>query len=233
MSTAAVIASSSSPSSSLGALVFFSFARRDDVRGAGALSGETRSRDRAHAKSRDDEAAADRAHRRRRRGRGHRSPRHDARQGRGDPADHPVGPAGPRGDRRVPPPVLQPRDGHADERRHRRLLRGRVRRVPVADRTGGFGGTVTVGKLGAIKDGIKQGNGFFYAPEAKSWITEYPAEALPAAETVYPENLLVAMREGIIGAQPEVPAPRLPRARVHDEPVVRVPVPRLAVQPRR
>ena len=49
--------------------------------------------------------------------------------------------------------------------------------------TGGFGGQVNVGKLGAIKDGIKQGGGFFYAAEARSWITAYPAEALPAAET--------------------------------------------------
>ena len=64
--------------------------------------------------------------------------------------------------------------------------------------TGGFGGQVNVGKLGNIKDGIKQGNGFFYAAEARSWITEYPAEAIPAAELVYPENLLVSMRQGIV-----------------------------------
>ena len=64
--------------------------------------------------------------------------------------------------------------------------------------TGGFGGTVTVGKLGNIKDGIEQGGGFFYVPEARSWITAYPEESLPAAELVYPENLLVTMREGIV-----------------------------------
>jgi cytochrome b6-f complex iron-sulfur subunit len=64
--------------------------------------------------------------------------------------------------------------------------------------TGGFGGLVTVGKLGNIKDGIKQGDGFFYAAEARSWITEYPAEALPLADTVYPEVLLTTMRQGIV-----------------------------------
>ena len=64
--------------------------------------------------------------------------------------------------------------------------------------TGGFGGQVTVGKLGNIQSGIEQGGGFFYAAEARSWITAYPAEALPLAETVYPENLLVTMREGLV-----------------------------------
>jgi cytochrome b6-f complex iron-sulfur subunit len=64
--------------------------------------------------------------------------------------------------------------------------------------TGGFGGAVTVGKLGNIKDGIQQGGGFFYAAEARSWITEYPAEALPLAATVYPESILSTMREGIV-----------------------------------
>ena len=64
--------------------------------------------------------------------------------------------------------------------------------------TGGFGGAVTVGKLGNIQDGIKQGGGFFYAAEARSWITEYPAEALPLAETVYPETVLTTLRAGIV-----------------------------------
>jgi cytochrome b6-f complex iron-sulfur subunit len=64
--------------------------------------------------------------------------------------------------------------------------------------SGGFGGQVTVGKLGNILDSIRSGNGFYYAPEARSWITEYPSEAIPLAETVYPENLLVAMRDGIV-----------------------------------
>jgi cytochrome b6-f complex iron-sulfur subunit len=64
--------------------------------------------------------------------------------------------------------------------------------------TGGFGGAVAVGKLGNIQDGIKSGGGFFYAAEARSWITDYPAEALPLAETVYPESVLVTMRQGIV-----------------------------------
>ena len=34
-------------------------------------------------------------------------------------------------------------------------------------------------------------------PEARSWITAYPEASLPLAEGVYPENILVSMREGI------------------------------------
>jgi cytochrome b6-f complex iron-sulfur subunit len=64
--------------------------------------------------------------------------------------------------------------------------------------TGGFGGAVTVGKLGNIKDGIDQGGGFFYAAEARSWITDYPAEALPLAATVYPPAVLSVMEQGIV-----------------------------------
>ena len=52
--------------------------------------------------------------------------------------------------------------------------------------TGGFGGSVNVGKLCNIKDGIKQGGGFFYAAEARSWITEYPGRgrALPPSWSI-------------------------------------------------
>ena len=39
---------------------------------------------------------------------------------------------------------------------------------------GGFGQDVTVGKLDDIIDTIRTGDGFFYAPSARTWITEYP-----------------------------------------------------------
>ena len=45
----------------------------------------------------------------------------------------PVVAARPRGARRQPPAVLQPGHGHADQCRPRRLRRGRVRRLPLAD----------------------------------------------------------------------------------------------------
>ena len=46
------------------------------------------------------------------------------------------------------------------------------------------------------------------------WITEYPAAALPKAEQVYsPRRCSTGMEAGLVGAVPEVPAPRLPCAR--------------------
>ena len=47
--------------------------------------------------------------------------------------------------------------------------------------TGGFGQPVNIGKLDDIKDGIRDGQGFFYAPSARTWVTAYPADALPKA----------------------------------------------------
>src|SRR5690606_17933445 len=38
-------------------------------------------------------------------------------------------------------------------------------------KTGGFGGKIPVGKLNDILSSIDSGDGFFYAPEARSWIT--------------------------------------------------------------
>jgi len=64
--------------------------------------------------------------------------------------------------------------------------------------TGGFGGKVNVGQLNETQAGIAANNGFFYAPEARAWITEYPAEALPKAEGVYQPQLLVNMQRGIM-----------------------------------
>lgn len=199
MSTAAVIGIVVFAVVTLGALVFFSFARRDDVRGAGALSGETRSRDRAARKTREDVAA----------------PVSTARTGAVAEAEGTAA----RGTTLVKVEETQPiipwvpPDPEAIGVSRRQFFnRATVTLMSVGigafsaaafvaflwpTGTGGFGGSVTVGKIGAIKDGIKQGNGFFYAAEAKSWITEYPSEAIPAAETVYPENLLVTMREGL------------------------------------
>jgi cytochrome b6-f complex iron-sulfur subunit len=54
-----------------------------------------------------------------------------------------------------------------------------------------------VGSLDDINAGIAQNSGFFYVPEARTWITAYPAEALPQAETVYAEPVLVGMRAGL------------------------------------
>ncbi|NND76040.1 MAG: Rieske 2Fe-2S domain-containing protein [Ilumatobacter sp.] len=197
MNTAAAIAIAIAAVVVLGAISFFTLARRSDVRGAGALSSETRQRDEAH---RATDTVVD-----------------DARTA----ADAEAEGVAARSTELVPvdtePPALVPwvpPDPEAIGVSRRQFFnRATVTLMSVGigafaaaafvaflwpSGTGGFGGTVAVGKLGAIKDGIKQGGGFFYAPEAKSWITAYPAEALPAARDIYPSSLLVAMEAGIV-----------------------------------
>jgi cytochrome b6-f complex iron-sulfur subunit len=62
---------------------------------------------------------------------------------------------------------------------------------------GGFGSKINVGKLSDLISGIEQNKGFFYVPEARMWVTEYPAGDLPKAEKVYASALLVGMKAGI------------------------------------
>ena len=196
MSTAAVIAIAVGVVVVLAAISFFTLSRRSDVRGAGALSGETVQSDRPARRSAEPEAQQ---------------------VGTADQVE-----AAGLASRSTEVVVVEeaelepwtPPDPEAIgvSRRHFfnvatvTLMGAGLGAFAAAafvgflwpSSTGGFGGSVTVGKLGNIKDGIKQGGGFFYVPEARSWITSYPAESLPAAELVYPENLLVTMREGIV-----------------------------------
>ena len=123
---------------------FVTLARRRDVRGAGALSRETRRRDAVGARARPTEdvveSRADGAARSRRAGdaraatataRGHRS---------SETGLAPWVAARSRGARRQPPAVLQPRHRHADERRPRRVRRRRCSSPSCGRRPrGGFG----------------------------------------------------------------------------------------------
>jgi len=197
MSTAAIIAIAIGVVVVLGAISFFTLARRSDVRGAGALSGETVQRDKSARKSAEPVVTQMTAS--------------DA-EAAGVAARN----AGTEVAVRSEPEIVAwtPPDPEAIGVSRRQFFnRATVSLMSVSlagfaaaafvaflwpSGTGGFGGQISVGKIGNIKDGIKQGGGFFYAAEARSWITEYPAEALPLAETIYPESLLVTMREGLV-----------------------------------
>jgi len=72
-------------------------------------------------------------------------------------------------------------------------------------KTGGFGGKVPVGRLDDIRSGIRTGNGFFYAPEARAWITEYPTDAIPKAEEAYASSLMPGINEGFIASYQKCP----------------------------
>ena len=157
-----------------------------------------------------------------------------ARDGRRPTRAGAVRAARPRDARRHPPPVLQPR--------HRRAASASAWPAsappcsPSCGRSssGGFGSQDQRRQARRRRSPRStQDKGFFYVPEGRMWVTEYPADALPKAEKVYAGAVLDRHGGRHRRAVPEVRAPRLPRAVLHDLAVVRVPVPRLAVQPGR
>ena len=70
---------------------------------------------------------------------------------------------------------------------------------------GGFGGKVRIGKRDEILSSLRSSGGYFYAPEARAWITEYPASALPKAQGVYQPPLLPGMQAGLIASYQKCP----------------------------
>ena len=70
-----------------------------------------------------------------------------------------------------------------------------------------------VGKLDDIKSRHPAGSGFFYAPEARTWITAYPRRRAPEGRGgLLRARSSPACERGHHRPVPEVPAPRLPRA---------------------
>jgi cytochrome b6-f complex iron-sulfur subunit len=197
MSTAAIIAIAIGVVVVLGAISFFTLARRSDVRGAGALSGETVHRDKAARKGAEPASTQTTAADVEAAGLASRQPTTDV---------------AVRAETQVV--TWTPPDPEVIGVTRRQFFnRATVSLMSVSlagfaaaafvaflwpSGTGGFGGDVTVGKLGNIEDGIQQGGGFFYAAEARSWITDYPAESLPLARTVYPASVLSTMEAGIV-----------------------------------
>ena len=70
-----------------------------------------------------------------------------------------------------------------------------------------FGGKVNVGKLNDILASIRSNGGFFYASNARSYVTVYPAEALPKARGVkeYKPHPRAAWRSGIVALYQKCP----------------------------
>lgn len=50
---------------------------------------------------------------------------------------------------------------------------------------GGFGSKIPVGKIADIQAAIRAGGGFFYVPQGRMWVTEYPTTAMAKAESTY------------------------------------------------
>lgn len=69
-----------------------------------------------------------------------------------------------------------------------------------------FGGKVNVGKLTDILASIRSNGGFFYASNARSYVTVYPSEALPKAKGVKEyKALLGGMEDGIVALYQKCP----------------------------
>jgi cytochrome b6-f complex iron-sulfur subunit len=207
MSNAAVIAIAIAVFVVLAAIVFVTTARRSDVRGAGALSSETRRRDEAARRARADaEAGTSRADEPSRPGTSVAVLTAEEAERAGDEARRPTPVLAPP----APPVPWVPPDPEAIGVSRRQFFnRSTVILMgtsigafsaagfiaflwPTA--TGGFGQVVGVGNIDDIKEGARGNSGFFYAPSARTWFTEFPAEALPDAEAIYDPPIFEGMR---------------------------------------
>jgi len=187
----------------LGMISFLTLARRSDVRGAGALSAETRQRDRAARAAKPVEAPA-------------RNAAEAEAEGVAARTGTSLVPTQP-----APLAPWVPPDPEAIGVSRRMffnratvsLMSAGIGAFTAASfvaflwpfQTGGFGGRVAVGNLDDIRAGITAGSGFFYAPEARTWLTSYPSDAIPKAEAVYSEPILVGMRAGIVALYQKCP----------------------------
>ena len=64
--------------------------------------------------------------------------------------------------------------------------------------TTGFGADVNAGPVDEVKAKIRADNGFYYLPEGRAWVTEYPAAALPKAQAAYSAPELAGMEAGLV-----------------------------------
>lgn len=69
----------------------------------------------------------------------------------------------------------------------------------------GFGSKIRIGKVTDVLADVQSGDGFLYKPEGRMWITEYPAAALPKAETVYSPSELTGMEVGLVALYQKCP----------------------------
>jgi cytochrome b6-f complex iron-sulfur subunit len=184
----------------LGAIAFLSLARKSDVRGAGALSSETMQRDRSNRAPEQKSSAAAQA------------------EAAGVAARSSTAVATVT--EKTPVPWSPPDPDAIGVSRRQFLNRATIALMTAGlgtfaaasflaflwpSATGGFGGRVPVGRLDEILSEVRNGSGFFYASEARTWITAYPADAIPKAELVYDAAMLPGMRAGLIASYQKCP----------------------------
>jgi len=196
MSTAAIIAIAAVAAVVLGAVVVVTTARQTDVRGAGALSRETRKRDRkttitdGAVTGREVEAATK------------------------STAVAVVAPA------EVAPFVAPDAEAVGVSRRmfFNRAAVGMMSASLGAfgaaviaflwkGAEGGFGSKIAAGRVSDILSNIRANNGFLYLAEARAWVTEYPESALAKAKAVYGNQaqVLAGMEAGVVALYQKCP----------------------------
>ncbi len=184
----------------LGAVVFLTAARRTDVRGAGALSRETRKRDRdadvdrpAAPTGRDIERA--------------------------EVASRSTGLV--KADELLPATWVAPDADAIGVTRRVFFNRAYISLMGLGlggfaaaafvgflyppSKGGGFGGKVGAGKLDDILLNIRLNSGFFYLPEARTWITAYPGDSVPKAKRLYQAPLIPGMESGLVALYQKCP----------------------------
>jgi len=72
---------------------------------------------------------------------------------------------------------------------------------------GGFGSKVTVGRLDDLLVQIRSEKGFVYKPEARTWLTAFPTDALPKARAAYANqpSVLAGMEAGVVALYQKCP----------------------------
>jgi cytochrome b6-f complex iron-sulfur subunit len=209
MSSAAIIAIAVGVGLVLAVLAFVTMARRSDVRGAGALSSETRRRDRAAREAEQHPAPGDVPP----------SRRDVEAQGALARRSEPGAELEPAPER-APAPWIPPDPEAIGVSRRQFFNRANVTLMSASigafsaagfvaflwpTATGGFGQQVTVGKYDDILETLRTGDGFFYASNARTWITEYPADAVPNAQAVYDPAVVAGMEQGLVALYQKCP----------------------------
>lgn len=72
---------------------------------------------------------------------------------------------------------------------------------------GGFGSKISAGKVDDLIAGIRANKGFLYLAEARAWITEYPKGSLSKAQAVYGAQapVFAGMQAGIVALYQKCP----------------------------
>ncbi len=69
----------------------------------------------------------------------------------------------------------------------------------------GFGAPIQVGKISDIVQTIRDNGGFWYRPDGRMWLTEYPAGAIERARSVYSGPELAGMEAGVVALYQKCP----------------------------